>query len=291
MFIGLLAAAGLIAGAAAPAVAAPLAPLGKWGVDFGEAHCIAYRSFDTPGKPLMLHIKAPVLGDDLQLSFVTPGKGGDSAGEQLRGTWRIDEGVPAKVTVLKFQSKDGKRNVLMMNLPRSSLAPMLAKPAAMSLQIGAILGHAVQIQGLASLIKVLDDCVAGLRQRWNVNDQLIADYAARLAAPKGTKIPAVEPRDGGKPAKLRSLARLFSSNDYPMQPLMEGDDGTVRAVLLIDEAGKVADCTLTKTSGVAALDAQACAVVRERARYSPALDAAGKPRRDVDTFTVHWVLP
>ena len=42
-------------------------------------------------------------------------------------------------------------------------------------------------------------------------------------------------------------------------------------VILIDEFGKVADCTVTQTSGAASIDAQSCAVIRERGKFRPAI--------------------
>jgi protein TonB len=57
-------------------------------------------------------------------------------------------------------------------------------------------------------------------------------------------------------------------------------------VVLVDEAGKVADCTLLETSGVAALDAQTCAIIQRRARYKPAIGLDGKAARAVDTARI-----
>ena len=96
--------------------------------------------------------------------------------------------------------------------------------------------------------------------------------------------------DGSTPAKT-DLSRYFSSDDYPSNAIDARDDGIVRVVLLIDEKGRVADCTLTKASGVAALDAQTCAVARERVRYKPALDPQGVPRRDVGVTSITWRMP
>ena len=66
--------------------------------------------------------------------------------------------------------------------------------------------------------------------------------------------------------------------------------GTVSFALLIDEAGKVADCTVIKTSGIAALDAQSCFVVKERAHFTPAIGADGRPAKDARTASVTWLM-
>jgi protein TonB len=66
--------------------------------------------------------------------------------------------------------------------------------------------------------------------------------------------------------------------------------GTAVMVLLIDESGKVADCTLTETSGAAALDAQGCAVIRERGKFTPAIGTDGRPAKSAIQVRVHWKL-
>ncbi len=277
-------------GPATPASAESLKASAKWGVDFGDAHCIAYRSFDKAGEPVLLTVKAPVMGDDLQVSIHAKSKGGTVYGEQLRGTWQVDGGPPVKITALKFHPAKARDDILMMNIPRAALSPIIARSATMSLVFGKTVSHSMRIEGLGSAMKVLDDCVAGLQTDFHVTEQARANYAAQLASPN-TKIPDSKPTDGSTHAKAIPVGNLFSSDDYPSDALFEGDDGVVRAVLLINDKGRVADCTLTKTSGVALLDAQTCAVVRERARYKPALDPAGLPRRDVDTYTVRWFIP
>jgi len=66
--------------------------------------------------------------------------------------------------------------------------------------------------------------------------------------------------------------------------------GSVAFVLLIDEEGKVADCTVTETSGVASLDAQSCAIVKERAKFKPATGLDGKPSKSSYFQRISWRL-
>ena len=94
------------------------------------------------------------------------------------------------------------------------------------------------------------------------------------------------------PQRARAnLARLFSSDDYPAISVRGEASGAVKFALLINEAGKVADCTVIETSGVAALDAQTCVIVRARAKFEPAVGADGKPAKDANISRVRWELP
>ena len=58
--------------------------------------------------------------------------------------------------------------------------------------------------------------------------------------------------------------------------------------LLVDETGALKDCTVDETSGIASLDAMGCLVFMERAKFTPARDAAGKPVRSVVSTSITW---
>jgi TonB family protein len=76
--------------------------------------------------------------------------------------------------------------------------------------------------------------------------------------------------------------------DYPRQAANEEAEGTSRITMMIDEKGVMKDCMIEETSGIASLDAMACGVLLERAKFTPALDAQAKPARSVLTTRVTW---
>ena len=86
------------------------------------------------------------------------------------------------------------------------------------------------------------------------------------------------------------LMGLFASDDYPTQAILEGGTGSVEIVILIDEQGKAADCTVVETSGVPVLDAQACAVIRQRARFTPAVGLDGKAAKSAFRQRITWKI-
>ena len=295
--LGLSAVVGCLLLAAAPAAAAapPLQPTGKWVVDFGESHCVAYREYGTVADPVTFTIKAPVFGDSLQVGILTKKNGASDSAEQLCGTWQVGAGPPLQATALTYQGKGAERHTLLLNLPREQLAPAIsAGSASMTMAFDGARSYSFSLPALRGVMKVVDECRTGLRDYWNVEDGMVARMQERLSSAykrsRKDKEETPPPADDGKRAKAQ-LARVFSSNDYPGQSLFDGEDGTVAVVLLIDEQGKVADCTLVKTSGLAALDAQTCIIIRSRAKYEPATDAKGKPRRDADTAVIRWLIP
>jgi protein TonB len=54
--------------------------------------------------------------------------------------------------------------------------------------------------------------------------------------------------------------------------------------------GRVADCTITSSSGSPDLDEATCANVTRRARFNPAM-ADGKPTTGSYSGRIRWVIP
>ena len=85
-----------------------------------------------------------------------------------------------------------------------------------------------------------------------------------------------------------NLQGLIRPEDYPDSAVRQMKSGTVAFVMLVNEQGRVADCTVVETSGVAALDAQSCAIMAERARFKPGIGMDGKPAKSVFKQRITW---
>ena len=87
-----------------PAGAAePLQPTDKWNVDFGDAHCIAMRTYGPPDKPIILAFKPSPIGDLVQLSVMSVS--GSKAIGQYSGTLAIDGSSPVDVSIWAIRQK------------------------------------------------------------------------------------------------------------------------------------------------------------------------------------------
>lgn len=114
---------------------------------------------------------------------------------------------------------------------------------------------------------------------------------------ESTVIPPVVPSD--PPARFTpkgavprgDMARWVTTDDYPTADIRAGHTGTVRFRVAIDAAGRVADCTVTGSSGYPGLDAATCRNVTRRARFEPARDAAGDTVSGSYEGTIRWVIP
>lgn len=252
------------AGAAA-AADAPRAPTAPWVVDFHESQCVAYRPYGTDEYPLHLVLKSPALGEVMQLSVMR--KGNRSIAAQVDAKITLDDSSPIATSMLMIGARKDKLTIYQINMPSSEFARV---SEAKSLAIDAPgLDVSFALSDMKPLLKIMDECVVDLRRAWYVKD--VNGTTSALA----TRATA-------------NLAELITDRDYPTVALTQGQSGTVGFVLLINEKGRVADCTVTQTSGIASLDAQSCALLTERAQFTPAMDVDGKPARDAVSARILW---
>jgi hypothetical protein len=61
--------------------------------------------------------------------------------------------------------------------------------------------------------------------------------------------------------------------------------------MTIGTDGRARDCTVTRASGIADLDAKVCPTMLEKARFTPKSDAQGKPVEFPYTTAIKWRLP
>ena len=260
----------LIASTISTATAAglPREPTEKWLVDFADAQCIASRNYGTADDPLVLAIKAPALGDVIELAVVRPGEGGRYA-EQLEGHFAFDDGKPLRTTMLVFATGEPKHRIVRFVVPLDQFA---AARTASVIRIRAKgeFDERFVISQLDPLMKVIDVCVDDLRKVWNVVE---GDAQSPLAQDATGEV-----------------LGLIQGDDYPDAALENDQQGKTKFALLIDEQGRVADCTIIETSGVAALDGQSCAIIRERAKFEPAVGPDGKPAKDAYLQSVSWKI-
>lgn len=75
-------------------------------------------------------------------------------------------------------------------------------------------------------------------------------------------------------AGSRPRGPWFTMDDYPAAALRARQEGTVYFALEIDARGCPAKCTITESSGFAALDEATCPILMKRARFEPTPGAA-----------------
>lgn len=103
-----------------------------------------------------------------------------------------------------------------------------------------------------------------------------------------TPRPTVMPK---APQPIGNRALWVTPNDYPANDLRLGHGGATGVMLSIDTDGKVADCSVIRSSGWPSLDREACDRLQQRARFKPATDAFGAPVSNTYSTTIRWQIP
>lgn len=251
------------------AAASPRVPAGKWVVDFADHQCVASRNYGTVDKPLYLGFKPSPLGKVMQIVLAL--KSVFHEPTEASVAVQIDDLPPISASLLSFSSKASGLRSIRINLPLESFAPMRQAKKVSIVSKGES-NESLVLTQMPLLMIQIDRCLADLQQHWNINEDARAKLRSRARS-------------------VKSLAGYFSDDDYPAMAVRKEETGTVEIALLIDETGKVADCTVTATSNVAALDAQSCALLTARAKFVPAVGADGKPAKDAFLNRIRWVMP
>lgn len=94
---------------------------------------------------------------------------------------------------------------------------------------------------------------------------------------------------GGTPP--RRIGGGISDRDYPRELSDAGISGTVAVRYRVGIDGRARECTVTRSSGSAALDAHTCALIERRFRFRPSRDAAGRPVPSIIVENHSWIMP
>lgn len=115
-------------------------------------------------------------------------------------------------------------------------------------------------------------------------------FALAVACTALSAAPALAQDKSRSPAPASNPGMWFTDDDYPPAAKRAGQEGRVVLELSIDATGAPIRCRPAESSGSAALDEASCSLVLERGRFTPALDAVGKPVAGTYKFSTRWVL-
>lgn len=96
-------------------------------------------------------------------------------------------------------------------------------------------------------------------------------------------------RAPGPETEPRQIKGKLSQRDLPDGLLAPGAEASVGVRYTVLTDGTVGDCTVTRSSGIAALDPLPCRLIRERFRFRPARDGWGRPVNAQIVETHTWV--
>lgn len=250
-----------------PASASELEPIGSWTLDYGDTACTAARQFGTASHPVIFAIIPSITGDNYDL-LINLAKPGPRYAEELSGS--VDFGRRSiRSGLLRFGDKATGKTVYRYQISAKQIE-QARLATTVTLHTGNGSRFSLALTDMPAILDGLKSCTADLQNYWNMGPSNAGRFSRSAKA--ATDIRAV-----------------FTADDYPRQAISKMQQGSAQYILLIDEKGRIAGCDLVRRSGVPALDAMGCAVMQERAKFAPALDAHGAPMRDtVTTPPITW---
>lgn len=116
----------------------------------------------------------------------------------------------------------------------------------------------------------------------------VADPPAPLSPPPLVPPP---PRGNDYPRPPQQIGGTIVDDDYPAAAIRANAEGTTTVELSVTASGAVDGCTVVRSAGHYALDDATCDILSQRARFSPARDARGRPVKAIVRRVVRWQLP
>ncbi len=257
-----------IASISSAAQAAPTAATGKWEVQYSDRACIAKRNFgDT-----MLAIRPSPLGKTVRFVVEAPGQA--RRVHQYGSTIDLSDGQPAiqsssMIYPLKAKNRRGLTTIVAAGDAQRVLSggrftiwsgDRLVKRVDGLPNSPRVMSADLAMGPMSGLVQALDKCVGDLQRHWGMIDGKLPEL-----------IKATPP--------VGNVQGLFSANDFPVDQVDYSRIVPSQALLMIDEQGAVVDCVTVQSSGSAAIDAIVCQAIEERAKFTPARAADGKPVR------------
>lgn len=257
-----------------------LAPATPWALDYAKDSCRLVRTFGTGEQEVTVGLTSYASGAMFQLSAV----GNLTRPVSTADTITIALGELEKFKVGFLKVDFGGRPGLLITNPISVGTPPPAAIEQMrrSLPVDSYSDPAVEAQvktigfidgfqqefeietgSLRAPLKALKDCTVELVSHWDI------DHAAHQGLTKGPT-----PQSGPEP--------WLQWSAYPRemrQPTM------INFRLIVDTEGKVADCLVADAEEGSEFARVTCELLREKASFTPALDANGQPVR---SYYVSW---
>jgi TonB family protein len=258
----ILLAALLQSGAPGPAPAPPR-PAPAWQVDWGDYYCTLAR----------------LAGDDAPfvIGFRTiPGNFGASVRLLRHGRQALPRRISTIALLPSGQTFDvtaftevfaGGREILASDTLPDTFWDALAGAAEIEFRDGNAARLRLPLPGMAVAVRSLRRCVSDVMREWGVDE---AALRALRRLPATTNLYGLRPED------------------YPTQANRAHVAGETVVRMTVSAEGRATECAVVATSGNAALDAATCRVILARARFTPALDADGRPTTIRIATAVIW---
>ena len=272
----------------------------RWHLDYAKDYCRLARQFGGPGRETFFYIEqyepgkrvnVLVAGPDIDHAKIRehelrfgPG-GGISRNERILGTSMPDYGdglLASGMTLLHDPAEEAafERSRAQRWSPDSEdgAVPQPVDPAAAApitwFSVMTRKGQIVRLDlgSMAEPITALNTCAEELVGHWGID---LAQHRGRTRV----ATPATNP------------GSWLDVGDYPTELVRKGMQGLVMFRLGVDAEGKPTGCAIQQSTRPAEFDKVVCRNLIRKARFDPALDAAGKPMPSFWRSSVRFEIP
>lgn len=251
---------------------------GKWQLEYDVDSCHLLAQFGQGDDALVANFTRYQPGDEFELRLY--GRPLKISGQDLPAT--VDfapTGNPRKTSVLLGRAH-GLPMVILNNqylddrrpgstIPKLSVSDE-AHVDAVTITLPGKRLYRLQFGPIDAAMAAMRTCSDDLVKSWGYDPGIIANLASY-------------------PHPLNNPETWLRTDDYPSAQLQKGGSGLVQFRLDVDEAGSTVGCRILNTTGAPEFAATTCKNLSRRARFSPAIDAAGKPTRAFFVASVKWL--
>jgi TonB family protein len=194
----------------------------------------------------------------------------------IRNTYRDARTVPVEVTLFPsgaayaVEAGSYPAGVIVPELPADFL-DNLSSSNRLTAKVGGKTSFDFTLPSVGTGVRMLRACHGRLMRSWGIDHQRYQALARK-------------PRPIGYDTWGKGVR-------YPKAAARAGRRGTTVARVTVQPDGSVASCVPVASSGTAELDAEACRLLLERARFQPALGPDGAPTAVQIALTVRWLMP
>lgn len=273
-----------------PAWAAAPAPIslardGPWVANFDDDSCQLLGRFGT-GKSAIVAIFTRYQ-PSTNFNLALQGESLDREGSSSLVKLAFGPGLPEQKALATLGTLSGKPLMIFnaMRLDRWTRSPKQrdevppeiypeqeAAISTLTVQLGGKRNYRLELGSMGKPMATMRTCMDGLLKHWGY-DPLVLAAQTRPVTPIGS------PGD------------WVTTSDYPSKAVMGGYNGLIQFRLDLDATGKILGChILARTNPDEFADA-ACRALTRRARFEPALDAAGKPMKSFYINSIRFVMP
>jgi TonB family protein len=243
----------LLAAAAAPQPAsAQTAPAPAWQVDWGNQYCTLIRPPD-PGTNEIVGLRMLPGAEFSSIVILAPRS--TALPDPVDAVTLAPSGQSFDVHARPEDRAHDAHAVVIGSLPRT-FWDALAGAQELQIKAGGHVRRRIALPNAAAAVRALRQCASDAFREWGVDE---AAWSALQRLPHSTN------------------AMGMTDNDYPTDELDRNGQGQVVVRVTVSAEGRATACAIVATSNTPSMDRATCPAVMSRARFTPALDAQGRP--------------